>query len=103
MTLLAMVVGACTQQGGGPNTSGGGDQADPNGELVTNMGAEPDNIDPQQPSFVHEIGAIMQVLEALMTFEVKASKPIPAAAKDQAKISAHGQAYTYPGRAGLKY
>ena len=54
MTLLALVVGACTPGGGGPTTGGGGDQADPNGELVTNMGSEPDNIDPQQSSF--EIG-----------------------------------------------
>jgi oligopeptide transport system substrate-binding protein len=102
MTLLAMVVGACTQQGGGPNT-GGGDQADPNGELVTNMGAEPDNIDPQQSSFVQEIGVNMKVFEALMTFDVKTGKPIPAAAKDQPKVSADGKTYTYTVRDGLKY
>ena len=57
MTLLAVVVSACTQQGGGPNTSGGA-AADPNGEIVTNMGSEPDNIDPQQSSFVQEIGVM---------------------------------------------
>ncbi len=50
MTLLAVVIGACTQQGGGGTNAT--DQADPNGELVTNMGAEPDNIDPQQSQFV---------------------------------------------------
>ena len=103
MTLLAMVVGACTQQGGGPNTSGGGDQADPNGVLVTNMGSEPDNIDPQQSSFVQEIGVNMKVFEALMTFDVKTGKPIPAAAKDQPKVSADGKTYTYTVRDGLKY
>jgi oligopeptide transport system substrate-binding protein len=102
MTLLAMVVGACTQQGGEPNTGGGG-QADPNGELVTNMGAEPDNIDPQQSSFVQEIGVNMKVFEALMTFDVKTGKPIPAAAKDQPKVSADGKTYTYTVRDGLKY
>jgi len=103
MTLLAVIVGACTQQGGGPNTSGGGAAADPNGELVTNMGAEPDNIDPQQSSFVQEIGVNMKVFEALMTFDVKTGKPIPAAAKDQPKVSADGKTYTYTVRDGLKY
>jgi len=104
MTLLAMVVGACTQQGGGPNTSGGGaDQADPNGELVTNMGNEPDSIDPQVSSFVQEIGVNMKVFEALMTFDIKTGKPIPAAAKDQPKVSADGKTYTYTLRDGLKY
>ncbi len=102
MTLLAVVVGACTQQGGGPNTSGGA-AADPNGELVTNMGSEPDNIDPQQSSFVQEIGVNMKVFEALMTFDVKSGKPIPAAAKDQPKVSADGKTYTYTVRDGLKY
>ena len=102
MTLLAVVVGACTQQGGGPNTSGG-DQADPNGELVTNMGSEPDNIDPQQSSFVQEIGVNMKVFEALMTFDIKTGKPIPAAATGQPKVSADGKTYTYTVRDGLKY
>jgi oligopeptide transport system substrate-binding protein len=102
MTLLAVIVGACTQQGGGPNTTGGG-EADPNGELVTNMGAEPDNIDPQQSQFVQEIGVNMKVFEALMTFDVKTGKPIPAAAKDQPKVSADGKTYTYTLRDGLKY
>jgi len=101
MTLLAVVVGACTQQGQGPNTSGG--EADPNGELVTNMGAEPDNIDPQQSQFVQEIGVNMKVFEALMTFDIKTGKPIPAAAKDQPKVSADGKTYTYTLRDGLKY
>ena len=101
MTLLAVVVGACTQQGQGPNTSGG--EADPNGELVTNMGAEPDNIDPQQSQFVQEIGVNMKVFEALMTFDITSHKPIPAAAKDQPKVSADGKTYTYTLRDGLKY
>ena len=104
LTLLAMVVGACTQQGGGPTTSGGGaDQADPNGELVTNMGSEPDTIDPQVESFVSEIGVTMKVFEPLMTAELKTGKVIPAAAKDQPKVSADGKTYTYTLRDGLKY
>src|SRR2546430_720129 len=103
MTLLAVIVGACTQQSGGPTTGGGSDQADPNGELVTNMGSEPDNIDPQQSSFVEEIAVNMKVFEALMTFDIKSGKAIPAAAKDQPKISADGKTYTYTLRDGLKY
>ena len=103
MTLLALVVGACTQTGGGPNASGGGDQADPNGELTTNMSAEPDTIDPQVESFVNEIGVTMRVFEPLMTADVKTGKVIPAAAKDQPKISSDGKTYTYTLRDGLKY
>src|SRR5438105_3033143 len=103
MTLLAVVIGACTQQGGGNNNGNASDQADPNGELVTNMGSEPDNIDPQQSSFVEEIGVNMKVFEALMTFDVKTGKAIPAAAKDQPKVSADGKTYTYTVRDGLKY
>src|SRR5437773_2760136 len=101
MTLLAVVIGACTQQGGGGTNAT--DQADPNGELVTNMGAEPDNIDPQQSQFVQEIGVNMKVFEALMTFDVKTGKPIPSAAKDQPKVSSDGKQYTYTLRDGLKY
>src|SRR6267378_2867686 len=97
MTLLAVIVGACTQQGGGTPSGNATDQADPNGELVTNMGSEPDNIDPQQSSFVEEIGVNMKV------FEAKTRKPIPAAAKDQPKVSADGKTYTYTVRDGLKY
>ena len=101
LTLFGLVVSACTQQGGGPSTSGG--QADSNGELVTNQGTEPDNIDPQVESFVNEIGTTMKVYEALMTFDLKTGKPIPAAAKDQPKVSSDGKQYTYTLRDGLKY
>jgi len=102
LTLVGLVAGACTQQGGGPTTGGGG-QADPNGELVGNMGSEPDTIDPQKESFVQEIGVTMRVFEALMSFDLKTGKPIPAAAKDQPKVSADGKSYTYTLRDGLKY
>ena len=103
MTLVALVVGACTQQGGGPNPTSAADQADPNGELTTNMGAEPDTIDPQVESFVQEIGVTMRVFEPLMTADVKTGKVIPAAAKDQPKVSSDGKTYTYTLRDGLKY
>ena len=102
---LALVISACQgQPGGGPTTTAAtGDQADPNGELVTNMGSEPDTVDPQKESFVSEIGVSMKVFEALMTFDVKTGKPIPSAAKDQPKVSADGKQYTYTLRDGLKY
>jgi oligopeptide transport system substrate-binding protein len=104
LTLVAMVIGACTgTPGTGPNTGGSADQADPNGELTTNMGSEPDTIDPQVESFVSEIGVTMRVFEPLMTADVKTGKVIPAAAKDQPKLSADGKTYTYTLRDGLKY
>jgi oligopeptide transport system substrate-binding protein len=104
LTLGALVIGACTgQPGTGPGTGGTAADADPNGALVTNMGSEPDTIDPQVESFVQEIGVTMKVYEALMTFDVKTGKPIPAAAKDQPKVSSDGKTYTYTLRDGLKY
>ena len=45
-------------------------QPDPNGELITNIGSEPDTIDPQRESFIGEIGVTMRVFEALMTFDL---------------------------------
>jgi len=103
MTLVGLIVSACTQQGGGPTTGGGAEAADTNGELVTNMVSEPDNIDPQKESFLGEIGVTMRVYEALMTFDLKTGKPIPAAAKDQPKVSSDGKTYTYTLKDGLKY
>ena len=102
LALMSLVVGACTQ-GGGPTATTSGSAADPNGELVTNMAIEPDTIDPQVASYVHEIGAVMKVFEALMTPDLKTGKPVPAAAKDQPKISSDGKTYTYTLRDGLKY
>lgn len=102
LTLLGLVVSACTSGGGGPSTGGGG-AADPNGELITNMGSEPENIDPQQSSFLGEIGVIMKTYEALMTFDVKTGQAIPGAAKEMPKVSADGKTYTFTIRDGLKY
>ncbi len=70
---------------------------------MTNVGSEPDSIDPQRESFTDEIFHTMSVFEALMTFDPKTLKPIPAAARDQPKISADGLTYTYTLRDGLKY
>jgi oligopeptide transport system substrate-binding protein len=101
VTLLSLVVAACTQQGGGP--TGAGADADPNGELTTRVAAEPDTIDPQKESFVNEIGVTMRVFEGLMTADVKTGNIIPGAAKDQPKVSADGKQYTYTLKDGLKY
>jgi oligopeptide transport system substrate-binding protein len=101
LTLFALVVSACTPGGGGPSIGGG--DADPNGELRTRIAAEPDNIDPQQASFVNEIGIIMRTFEALMTFDLKTGKAIPGAAKEMPKVSADGKTYTFTLRDGLKY
>lgn len=78
-------------------------QYDPNGELITNLGSEPDTIDPQRESFIGEIGVTMRVFEPLMTFDITTHKPIPAAAKDQPTVSADGKTYTYTLRDGLTY
>jgi oligopeptide transport system substrate-binding protein len=102
LTLFSLVVSACTQQGGGPNTSAGGD-ADLNGELTTRIAADPDQIDPQKESFINEIGVTMRVFESLMTADVKTGNIIPGAAKAQPKISSDGLQYTYTVQDGLKY
>src|SRR5438270_14077055 len=53
LLIAGLLVTAC-QQGGqqGGGTAAGA--ADPNGELTTNTGSEPDTIDPQKESFVNE-------------------------------------------------
>jgi len=87
-------------QGGNTATAAA---VDPNGELNTNTGGEPDTIDPQKESFVNEVAQTMMVFEALMAFDPKTLKPIPGAAKDQPKVSSDGLTYTYTLRDGLKY
>ncbi len=79
LVILAMLVSACASQ---PGNQGGtsADQADPNGELITNTGSEPDTIDPQKESFVNEVAQTMMVFEGLMKLDAKTLKPIPGAA-----------------------
>ena len=100
LVAISMIVTAC-QAGQSPNS--GNTAADVNGELNTNAGIEPDNIDPQRESYINEIAQTMMVFEALMTFDTKTLRPIPAAAKDQPKVSSDGLTYTYTLRDGLKY
>ena len=98
---ISMIVTAC--QGTSSPNSGNTGAIDPNGELNTNTGGEPDTIDPQKESFVNEVAQTMMVFEALMAFDPKTLKPIPGAAKDQPKVSSDGLSYTYTLRDGLKY
>ncbi len=106
---LALVATACQ---GGTTTPPAASQsaaasaagaADPNGTFTSNLGSEPDTIDPQKESFVGEIAVTMKVFEALMTPDVKTGKPIPSAAKDQPKVSSDGKTYTYTLRDDLTW
>jgi len=104
LMIAGLLAAACTGTPGTTNPSGSaGDATDPNGELTTNAGAEPDTIDPQKESFVNEVAQTMMVFESLMTFDPKTLKPIPGAAKANPTLSADGLTYTYTLRDGLKY
>ena len=101
---LALVIGACqAQPGGGPTATGAADAADPNGELITNTGTEPDTIDPHKASFVGEIEQILSVFEGLMTLDPKTLKPIPAAAAKDPEVSADLKVWKFTLRDGLKW
>jgi len=102
LVAVSMIVTAC-QGGQGNNAASNAAAVDPNGELNTNTGGEPDTIDPQKESFVNEVAQTMMVYEALMAFDPKTLKPIAGAAKDQPKVSSDGLSYTYTLRDGLKY
>jgi len=101
LVAISLIVTACSSTAA--PTTGNTAAADPNGELNTNTGGEPDTIDPQKESFVNEVAQTMMVFEALMNFDPKTLRPIPGAAKDQPKVSADGLSYTYTLRDGLKY
>lgn len=100
LMILSLIASACTSTQG-PQTQAG--DYDPEGELITNMGSEPDTIDPHKASFLGEIGIVMQVFEGLMSLDPKTLKPIPAAAAKDPEVSADGLTYKYTLRDGLKY
>lgn len=111
LAALAIVISACqpgpatgpsaTQPGGSP-AAAAGDQ-DPDAQLITNLGNEPDSIDPHKASFVGEIAVITSVFENLMVLDPSNLKPIPGAAVAAPEISADGLKYTYKLRDGLKF
>ena len=105
LVALALVIGACQgQPAGGPvATQAPADQADPSGELVTNLGSEPDTIDPHKASFVGEIAVIMSVFEGLMTLDPKTLKPVPGAAAKDPEVSADAKTWKFTLRDGLKF
>lgn len=103
LMIAGLLAAACTSGNQGPSTASSGDNLDPNGEITTNTGAEPDTIDPQKESFVNEVAQTMMVYESLMSFDPKTLKPIPGAAKEAPKLSSDGLTYTFTLRDGLKY
>ncbi len=101
LVVFAMLVSAC--QTTPPSNSTSSDAADPNGELITNTGSEPDTIDPQKESFVNEVAQTMMVFEGLMTLDAKTLKAIPGSAAKDPEVSSDGLKYTYTLRDNLKY
>lgn len=79
----------------------GGSSSAEAGVLRLNHGAEGDNYDPQQASFVGEIQFIMLNYQGLMSFD-KDMKPVPGAA-ESVEPSADGKTYTFKIRADSKY
>jgi oligopeptide transport system substrate-binding protein len=69
--------------------------------LRYNQGAEPDTIDPQQLSFIGEVGIAQLIFEGLMGLNGKL-EAVPAAA-EKMEVSGDGLKYTFTMRAGLKY
>ena len=72
-------------------------------ELVTNIGREPETIDPQKASFATEIQAAMMVYEPLLTYDPATLTLLPAAARALPSVSTDGRVYTYTLRPGLTY
>lgn len=88
--------GANTEPVGDPNAKS------PAGNTIRlNIGTPPDNIDPQQASFVNEIEVIMVNYLPLMTFDENL-KPVPGAA-ESFEVSEDGLTYTFTLRPDQKY
>ena len=105
LAIASLLVSACsaTPPSQGTTTGGAQSDVDPEGHITLNTASEPDTIDPQKSSFVNEIAQAAFVFEGLMTFDSKTTKPVPAAAAAQPKVSADGLKYTFTLRDGLKY
>ena len=103
LLILGLVVTACTGATTTTPQQPAADQADPNGELITNAGGEPDTIDPNKASFQSEIAVILSVYEGLMTLDPATLKPMPATAAKDPDISADGLTWKVTLQPGLKY
>lgn len=101
LMILGLIASACTSTPQGPQAPAG--DYDPEGELITNMGSEPDTIDPHKGSYLGEIAVVMQVFEGLMSLDPKTLAPVPAAAAKMPEVSADGLTYKYTLRDGLKF
>src|SRR5919206_4815481 len=71
--------------------------------LITNIGSEPDTIDPQKVSFTNEMSVVGMLYEPLLTWDASTLTLVPAAARSLPQISADGRTYTYTLRDGLVY
>jgi ABC-type transport system substrate-binding protein len=94
----SLVVAACTS----PLPIAATTEVDPDGEITTGMRRLADRIDPQSYAQDQRRHSAM-VFEGLMTFDPSALTPVPAAARDQPRISDDGLTYTFTLREGLKY
>jgi oligopeptide transport system substrate-binding protein len=99
LLITSIVAAACASGPQPPDVNA----IDPDGELTTGMRMTPPQIDPQRSGSEQQIRHAAMVFEGLMTFDAKTLTPIPAAAKDQPKISDDGLTYTFTLRDGLQY
>lgn len=95
-----LLIGAC---GAVPQPTGTAEAWQTDGELVTNIGHEPETIDPQKASFATEIHVAMMVYEPLLTYDPATLTLLPAAARALPDVSTDGRVYTYTLRSGLTY
>src|SRR2546430_14916604 len=101
--IAGLIAAACTSAPGTTTQpSGAATDIDPNGEVTTNTGSEPDTIDPQKESFVNEVAQTMMVFEGLMRLDAKTLKPIPGSAAKDPDVSSDGLKYTFTLR-DMKY
>lgn len=95
---VLLTAGACAAVPVAP-----GEEPDPDGEITTPVQSIPPKIDPLYSGSYDQIRHASMLFEGLMTFDAKTLAPIPAAAREQPRISPDGLTYTFTLREGLKY